>query len=214
MGRVSVVGARVELQGGPGSRPPSPSSHRTQRQGREEAQLCAGRFAGPAHGRAIVAAEIVHDHRVAGAERRHQHMPGIGEAALAVDRPVEDRWGVDPGEPEPGINVGKRRARSVKWCASARAASGSAGARPSAPGRGGASIALKTRCLSSRWRGPVIKAWLLTSLHDDACPDAKGRPPHRSRMSGTRSGIGSGNSASCSRAGSWQMSGEALRVRR
>ena len=38
----------------------------------------------------FVAADVVDDDDVAGTQSRHQHLPDIGEEALAVDRPVDD----------------------------------------------------------------------------------------------------------------------------
>jgi hypothetical protein len=53
-----------------------------------------------------VAAEVVHDHDVAWAQRRDQHLPDVGEEAVAVDRPVDDHGRVHAGEPETGDEGG------------------------------------------------------------------------------------------------------------
>ena len=49
-----------------------------------------------AHGLALVAAEIVHDDDVAWAQRGDEDLLDIGSKALAVDRPLEKPWRVDP----------------------------------------------------------------------------------------------------------------------
>src|SRR5947209_8500216 len=55
--------------------------------GRKKSLALAERMA--ANGLAVVAAEIVHGHEVAGSDRREQHLLDIGLIAVAVDRPVE-----------------------------------------------------------------------------------------------------------------------------
>jgi hypothetical protein len=68
--------------------------------GRQEEKVRAGRTDGPAHGVALVAAEIVHDDDVAGLERGHQELLDIGFEAFAVDRSVKDARCVDPVVPQ------------------------------------------------------------------------------------------------------------------
>jgi len=63
--------------------------------GRQEQQFSPCRPDGLAHGLALVAAEVVHDHDVAGQERGHEELLDIGGEELAVDRPVEHTWCVD-----------------------------------------------------------------------------------------------------------------------
>lgn len=48
-----------------------------------------------ADGESLVAAEIIHDHDVAGCQRRHQHLLDPGQEALAIDRPVEHQRRID-----------------------------------------------------------------------------------------------------------------------
>lgn len=50
---------------------------------------------GGAGGLALVAAEVVHDHHVAGGEGGSQDLLDIDEEGLAVDRPVGHEGGVD-----------------------------------------------------------------------------------------------------------------------
>ena len=57
---------------------------------RQEEQLGAGGADQAAHGLGLVAAQIVHDDDVAGAEGGRQELLDIGAKAGAVDRPVDD----------------------------------------------------------------------------------------------------------------------------
>jgi hypothetical protein len=52
-------------------------------------ELGTGRTNELAHGFAFVAAEIVHDHDIAGAKRGGEDLLDIGREALTVDRTVE-----------------------------------------------------------------------------------------------------------------------------
>jgi len=69
---------------------------------RQEEKVRADRTNGPAHGVALVAAEIVHDDDVAGLERRHQELLDIGFEAFAVDGSIKDARRVDPVVPQGG----------------------------------------------------------------------------------------------------------------
>jgi hypothetical protein len=64
--------------------------------GRQEEQLGAGRANDTSYRLALVAAEVVDDDDVAGAQRGRQHLLDIGEKALPVDRPVDDAGSIDP----------------------------------------------------------------------------------------------------------------------
>ena len=70
--------------------------------GRQEEKPRADSTDGPAHGMALVAAEIVHDDDVAGLERRHQELLDIGFEAFAIDRSIKDARRVDPVVPQGG----------------------------------------------------------------------------------------------------------------
>ena len=63
---------------------------RVGRVARQEEQLGAGAADQPPHGLAFVAAEIVHDDDVAGAQGRQEELLDIGAKAGAVDRAVDD----------------------------------------------------------------------------------------------------------------------------
>ena len=52
-------------------------------------------FAPAANCFSFVAAEIVHYHKVTSFERGHQHLLDIDQEAFAVDRTIEDPWGID-----------------------------------------------------------------------------------------------------------------------
>ncbi len=56
---------------------------------RQEKQVCAGASDGLANRLSLVAAEVVHDDDVAGAQRGDQHLAHIGGEPFRVDRPVE-----------------------------------------------------------------------------------------------------------------------------
>ena len=64
--------------------------------GRQEQQVCASCMDCFAHSRALVAAEVIHHHHVAGAECRDEDALDIGAKDVAVDRAVEDPGRVDP----------------------------------------------------------------------------------------------------------------------
>ena len=64
--------------------------------GRQEEQLGAGGANSPAHGLALVAAEIVDDDDVARFEDWNENLLDIGQEAFAVNRPVDDTRGIDP----------------------------------------------------------------------------------------------------------------------
>lgn len=61
-----------------------------------------------ADGLALVAAEIIHDHDVAGLEGRHEELPDVGEKAAAVDGAIEDARCGDAIVPQGG-QEGHRR---------------------------------------------------------------------------------------------------------
>ena len=63
---------------------------------RQEDQFGAGRADELAHDLAFVAAEIVHDHDVAGHQGGDENLRDINLETLAVDRAFEQPWGVDP----------------------------------------------------------------------------------------------------------------------
>jgi len=68
---------------------------------------------GLAYGLGFVRPEIIHDHDVAGFKRGDQDPFDINEEAFAVDRPVEEPWGIDPilaerGEESRGVPMAKR----------------------------------------------------------------------------------------------------------
>ena len=54
------------------------------------------------HGRPLVAAEVIHDHDVAGAKRRDEDMAHIGPEYLAVDGAVDDHGCIDAAEAQAG----------------------------------------------------------------------------------------------------------------
>lgn len=60
---------------------------------RQEPQPCSSGSDGCAHGFALVAAEIVHDHDIAWLQCRHELLFDIGTEGLAVDRTIEDARG-------------------------------------------------------------------------------------------------------------------------
>ena len=77
--------------------------------------MCPRRSDRVSHGLALVAAEVVHHHHVAGRERRHQHLFDIGTKGRAVDRTVQHEGRVDPimskrGDERHGPPVAMRRA--------------------------------------------------------------------------------------------------------
>ena len=49
-----------------------------------------------AHDIALVAAEIVHDHDIARAKGGQEDFLDIGPKALAIDRPLDEPWRIDP----------------------------------------------------------------------------------------------------------------------
>jgi len=61
----------------------------------QEQQLGASRSDRLPNGFSFVAGEIVHHHEITNFERGHQHPLDIDREAFAVDRAVEDPWGVD-----------------------------------------------------------------------------------------------------------------------
>ena len=61
----------------------------------QKEQLGVGGTDGLAYRLALVAAQIVHDDNVAGVERGDQDVLDISSETLAVDRAVEEPWGVD-----------------------------------------------------------------------------------------------------------------------
>lgn len=70
------------------------------RVGRQEQQLGSDAANGLADSGAFVTAQIVHDDHVAGRQGRDKELLDIVDEALAIDRLVEDAWGVDPVAPE------------------------------------------------------------------------------------------------------------------
>ena len=62
----------------------------------QEEQLGGGCADELAHGSALVAAEIVHDHDVAGLQGRDEDLLDVGSKAVAVDWAIENPWSVDP----------------------------------------------------------------------------------------------------------------------
>jgi len=58
--------------------------------GRQEDQVRAGFSDGLADGLSPVAAEVVHDHHIAGMERGDEHLLDVGPEPRAIDRAVED----------------------------------------------------------------------------------------------------------------------------
>ena len=64
------------------------------------------RLDGSPHGRPLVAAEVVHDDGVAGAEFGHQHPIDLGLEGVAVDRPVEDEGRGDAEQAQAGDEGG------------------------------------------------------------------------------------------------------------
>jgi hypothetical protein len=67
---------------------------------RQEEKVRADSADGPAHGVALVAAEIVHDDDVAGLERWYEELLDIGFEAFAVDGSIKDARRVDPVVPQ------------------------------------------------------------------------------------------------------------------
>ena len=63
--------------------------------GREEEELGADTAQGGAHGAALVATEIIHNHDVAGLEGRDEELSDVGKEALTVDGSIEDARGGD-----------------------------------------------------------------------------------------------------------------------
>lgn len=61
----------------------------------QKEQLGLGRLDGLAHRLALVAAEIVHDHHIAGSQGGDENHFDISPEAVAVDRAVEDPWRID-----------------------------------------------------------------------------------------------------------------------
>ena len=64
--------------------------------GRQEQQPGTGTANGLADGGAFMAAQVVHDHDIAGRQRGHEALFDIVGEDLAVDRLVEDTRCVDP----------------------------------------------------------------------------------------------------------------------
>ena len=62
------------------------------RVGRQEPEPCAGGPDGMTDGCGFMAAQIVHDHDVAGLQGRQQLLLDIGAEAFTVDRAIEDAW--------------------------------------------------------------------------------------------------------------------------
>src|SRR4051812_12303334 len=63
---------------------------------REEEQLCTGCADSPTCGLSLVAAEIVQDHDVAWCEGGDEELLDPGGEELAVDRPIDHAWRIDP----------------------------------------------------------------------------------------------------------------------
>src|SRR5215813_15025418 len=63
---------------------------------RQEKQLGAGRADQPANGLTSVTAKIIDDDDVAGTKCGEQHLVEIDLEALAVDRPLDQPWCLDP----------------------------------------------------------------------------------------------------------------------
>ncbi len=68
--------------------------------GRQEEELGSGSPDRGSDGGTLVAAEVVHDHDIAGLEAGDQQLLDIGAKAVAVDGAVEDTWRGDPVNPE------------------------------------------------------------------------------------------------------------------
>ena len=64
--------------------------------GRQEPEPGAGGPDGLTDGCGLVAAQIVHDHDVAGLQGRQQLLLDIGAEAFTVDRAIEDAWRGEP----------------------------------------------------------------------------------------------------------------------
>ena len=75
--------------------------------------MCAGASDGSADGLALVAAQIVHDHDVAGRERWHEELLDIGGEAFAVDRTIDHQWSIDPIMPQ-GCKEGQGAPMAVR----------------------------------------------------------------------------------------------------
>src|SRR5690242_4693273 len=61
----------------------------------QEERSGAGRTDGAAQRLVIVAAEVVHDHDVAGTQRGQQHLFDAEAEAFAIDGPVDQPWSCD-----------------------------------------------------------------------------------------------------------------------
>lgn len=75
--------------------------------GRQVEEHGSDRLNGGAHGASLVAAEVVHDHDVAGPEFGNENLIDIGLESVAVDRPVEDHRRHHPGQAKPGDEGGR-----------------------------------------------------------------------------------------------------------
>lgn len=64
--------------------------------GWKEQQMRSDAPDGLAHSLAFVAAEVVHDHDIAGLERGDQDALHVGSEDVTVHRAVKDPWRVDP----------------------------------------------------------------------------------------------------------------------
>jgi len=63
---------------------------------RQEEELGSCRANELTHGFAFVAAEIVHDHDIAGTKRGKENLLHIEPKAVAIDRSLEKPWRIDP----------------------------------------------------------------------------------------------------------------------
>jgi hypothetical protein len=68
----------------------------------QEEEAGAGRPDGAPYRLALVRAEIVHDDDVAGRKRRDEDLVEVEPEGLAIDRPVEQPWRLDPVVPQGG----------------------------------------------------------------------------------------------------------------
>ncbi len=100
---------------------------------RQEEQLGASGADQLANHPAFVAAEIVHDHDVAGGQGRHQELLDIGAEAGAVDRPVDNAGCGDPVATQGG-QKGQGAPSPVRHLGDQASA---AGAAPMSPGHVG-----------------------------------------------------------------------------
>jgi len=94
--------------------------------GRQIEQARAGRLDHLAHGRILVAGQVVHDHDVSEAEFGHEHLVDIGVECVAVDRPVEHHrcdhaCAAQAGDEGGGLPVPVRYASAQTFAASAAA---------------------------------------------------------------------------------------------